>query len=261
MGEPPIENPEDASSDAQAPAAEAGLLAEAVQAVSTPERSDASLWVETGLVLVAVLVPWYWSAVSGLLWPHLYIAGPPALDDATGLFWHAQAIAILLLVLWRSGEPWKRFGFRRPAPIGDAATAALVFLGAYVTQFVAAVFVFVFAPQEGAATSSGLGAAASPSSLLGWLFKGFVICLGAFSEELALRGYFLPRLERLLGSSWKAVALSAVLFAGCHVYQGTAGLAGSFAFGLFYGTAFCLNRRLWPLVLAHAAHNLLLVIR
>jgi membrane protease YdiL (CAAX protease family) len=67
-----------------------------------------------------------------------------------------------------------------------------------------------------------------------------------------MRGYLLPRFERLLGSAWRAILITALLFASYHVYQGFRCAAGVFAVGLVYGGSFCLLRRLWPLCIAHA---------
>jgi membrane protease YdiL (CAAX protease family) len=68
------------------------------------------------------------------------------------------------------------------------------------------------------------------------VFVASVACT-AFSEELVMRAYLIPRFEQLLGSSARSVALSALLFASYHVYQGI----GATVSMLFYGlnSAFC----------------------
>jgi membrane protease YdiL (CAAX protease family) len=73
-----------------------------------------------------------------------------------------------------------------------------------------------------------------------------------FSEELAMRGYLIPRFEKLLGSTTSSVLVSTTLFASYHLYQGLEGTAGVFVIGLVFGIAFCWTRRLWPIVIAHA---------
>jgi membrane protease YdiL (CAAX protease family) len=83
-----------------------------------------------------------------------------------------------------------------------------------------------------------------------------VLLLGSaangFAEELVMRGYLFPRLERLLGSSFRSLIVTTLLFAAYHVYQGTAGVLSALSFGLVYGLAFWKLRRLWPLALGHA---------
>ena len=70
-----------------------------------------------------------------------------------------------------------------------------------------------------------------------------------------MRGYLLPRLERLLRSTAAAVVITSLLFASYHIYQGFAAVCGSAAFGLVYAVAFCMTRRIWPLCLAHTMTN------
>ena len=48
-----------------------------------------------------------------------------------------------------------------------------------------------------------------------------------------------------------------LLFASYHVYQGLDGLIHAGAVGLAYGTAFCIQRRLWPVCIAHAIADVL----
>jgi membrane protease YdiL (CAAX protease family) len=85
-----------------------------------------------------------------------------------------------------------------------------------------------------------------------YLLVPFSSCAIGFVEELVMRGYLIPRFERLLGSSWKAVLVSTVLFASCHMYQGPVGVISAAITGLVLGIAFCWVRRLWPVALAHA---------
>jgi membrane protease YdiL (CAAX protease family) len=77
-------------------------------------------------------------------------------------------------------------------------------------------------------------------------------CANGFAEELVMRGYLLPRFERVLGSTWSAVGLTSLLFASYHIYQGLFGATQVLVFGLVYGAVFCWFRRLWPLAIAHA---------
>ena len=87
----------------------------------------------------------------------------------------------------------------------------------------------------------------------------FVACAaGGVSGELVMRGYLIPRLERLLRSSWAAVLVTSLLFVSYRLYQGVTPVVTDVAFGLVCAAWFCLLRRLWPLCLAHAIHNFIL---
>jgi membrane protease YdiL (CAAX protease family) len=77
------------------------------------------------------------------------------------------------------------------------------------------------------------------------------------SEEVAMRGYLIPRFEQLLGSTWSAVGLSAAIFASYHIYQGAGPALSIFVTGLILGGVFVLTRRLWPVIVAHAITDLI----
>jgi membrane protease YdiL (CAAX protease family) len=81
------------------------------------------------------------------------------------------------------------------------------------------------------------------------------LCIG-FSEELAMRGYLIPRFEKLLGSTTRSLFASTALFASYHLYQGFEGVVLVFFTGLVFGIAFCWSRRLWPVVIAHACADI-----
>jgi membrane protease YdiL (CAAX protease family) len=97
-----------------------------------------------------------------------------------------------------------------------------------------------------------------PEGPLEYLLLLVTVVVGAFAEELVMRGYLIARLERLLKSTIVAVLISTALFASYHLYQGAQGAIGAGATGLVYAAAFCLSRRLWPICFAHALHNFVL---
>jgi hypothetical protein len=76
-----------------------------------------------------------------------------------------------------------------------------------------------------------------------------------FTEKLAIRGYFIPRLERVVKSKVLALLISAACFGGMHLRRGVVAVWGTFWFGVIYGIAFIWTRRLWPTVFAHAAYD------
>jgi len=74
-------------------------------------------------------------------------------------------------------------------------------------------------------------------------------------EEIAFRGFLIPRLRVLLGHWPAAVLASAALFGLGHVYQGTLAIFQTAALGAFFGFVFILRFRLPSIMLAHAAFN------
>ncbi len=90
----------------------------------------------------------------------------------------------------------------------------------------------------------------------------FVLVVGAgFGEELVFRGFLFERLGALFGSSRCAtiaiVLLTSAWFGIVHYPdQGLAGAEQATIVGLLYGGIYAATRRLWPLVIAHAAFDL-----
>jgi membrane protease YdiL (CAAX protease family) len=76
-------------------------------------------------------------------------------------------------------------------------------------------------------------------------------------EELAFRGFLIPRLKVLLGNWKAAVLVSAVLFGLGHFYEGTLAVVQTAVLGAYFGFVFIFLRRfrLPSVMLAHAAFN------
>ena len=71
-----------------------------------------------------------------------------------------------------------------------------------------------------------------------------------------MRAYLIPRLERLLGRTIRAVLLSSVLFAAYHIYQGYVGALWALVFGLLAAAVCVWLRRIWPIFVMHFVSNL-----
>lgn len=72
------------------------------------------------------------------------------------------------------------------------------------------------------------------------------------AEETLVVAYLLTRLRRLGFSPNAALASSALLRAGYHLYQGVGPGLGNLAMGLVFGRYWQRTGRLWPLIIAHA---------
>jgi len=64
-------------------------------------------------------------------------------------------------------------------------------------------------------------------------------------------GYLITRLRQLAWSPFAAVAASALLRGGYHLYQGWGGFLGNLAMGVLFGVAFLRVRRTLPFLIAH----------
>ncbi len=79
-----------------------------------------------------------------------------------------------------------------------------------------------------------------------------LISLGAaFSEEFCFRGYVITRIRILTGNEWVGAVLGAAAFSTGHMYQGAAGVALTFVYGLLFAGLFIVRRSVYPGILAH----------
>ncbi|MHA6332046.1 CPBP family intramembrane glutamic endopeptidase [Qipengyuania sp. CAU 1752] len=96
----------------------------------------------------------------------------------------------------------------------------------------------------------------SPLMLVLWI-AGVAWLAAGLGEELLWRGFLLDRLMRLPGIEgriWIAIVLQAVLFGLPHLYQGWGGVLVTGLIGLLFGwLRIAAKWNLWPLVIAHAA--------
>jgi membrane protease YdiL (CAAX protease family) len=217
-------------------------------------RTNAQLRIEVIAVLCLVYLPYFIDALIFLI--NRYPAGHTSVQREFYLIIGSLQIAApLLLIMSLTKEPWSRFGIRRPKWIVD------VFGGVAICSLamIARVFIYSFLPLSLLAWSPPHGnhREAEPEGIAISLLIVLAILADAFSEELAMRAYLIPRLETLLRSKVLAVLVSTLLFASYHLYQGVFAAIGSAAIGLVFGIAFCFCRRLWPLVIAHAFVNLI----
>ena len=98
-------------------------------------------------------------------------------------------------------------------------------------------------------------------SVVAWFAVLFpALIANSIAEELVMRAYLIDRLERLLGSCWAAVLISAMMFGSYHIYQGVLGGFSASLMGLCFGFYFALCRRLFPLVVGHTVGSLLCIL-
>lgn len=166
----------------------------------------------------------------------------------------AFALAPVWLVFYlirRGGESLEPFGLGTAALGRDALTGALGGLA------VAAVGLALYL----AALRLRVNRFVVPVPPLGHWWTVPVLVLGAVQagllEEVIVVGYLIRRLEQLGVVGVWPVAVSAVLRASYHLYQGWGGFTGNLLLGVAFGSWFVRTRRTWPLVVAHLLVNVL----
>jgi membrane protease YdiL (CAAX protease family) len=167
------------------------------------------------------------------------------------MFVRLAFVPVVLFVMWRSGEGWSRFGLVKPKVGKDILIGLGLWLAVVAFQSLIALVAFnIPAPQR------PFYPVAVPWHRAILLVGG--CCTIGFLEELICRAYLIPRLEAVMGSTWKSVLLSAVLFGFVHLYQGDFGVVGSFVSGLIWSIGFCLTRRIWPVAISHAVFDFII---
>lgn len=175
----------------------------------------------------------------------IQLAGPP---------WF-RGLLVLAWVHW-SRTPWCDIGYVKPRSwLGDAVVG-VVFGAVFKLVMKALVMPLLWADPINHAYHYVVG---NPAALPGMLFA--VTISAGFGEETVFRGYTFERLGKLFGN-WKGatvtiVILSAAWFGIVHYPdQGIPGVEQAIIVGLVFGMIFTMTRRIWMLMVAHAAFDL-----
>ena len=150
-----------------------------------------------------------------------------------------------------SGRSWKSFGFSVPA--GWRLWTALALFLALVAYYALAVATLVRSSEQRSTLRNQFGSVATvlprSRSELAW-FIGVSLTAG-FCEEFLFRGYFLWTVSPALGW-WGAAALSLLIFALGHIYQGWGGVLRTGIAGAIYTLVVAVTGSLWPAIAIHA---------
>jgi len=149
-------------------------------------------------------------------------------------------VIVVLYLIYRSGEPWERFGLVRPSgwdiPLGFGI-------------LVIAELVWLVTLRMGLPDNPTPYPFPVPRSQADYAMMVIKLGAYAFAVELVIRAYLITRLEVLLRSRGKAVLLSAVVFASYQAYLGLYDAIFIFCLGVAFGLAYLGVRRVWPLAI------------
>ena len=231
---------------------------------SAQPQSACATWLEIGAVIVLICAPTLSSLGRSLFWgsekavphrhhvlhdvPEHHAEHQTAAEYDASLFdsmvLRLRFVPIVLFVMWRSGKGWASFGLVKPKIVKDILLALGLWLA--VATFDALIALAFDRPHPWL----GFSPVALP-----WQ-RGFLLaadcCAIGFAEELTGRAYLIPRLETVAGTTWKAVALSVVVFGFAHLYKGNVGVTHTAIAATIWGIGFCLTRRIWPVAISHA---------
>jgi membrane protease YdiL (CAAX protease family) len=177
---------------------------------------------------------------------------------AVDILYQWVCAACVLLIIWWDGAPPGVFGLKRPAWSMDTVTACIAFAAHWTLGLIAVdLFVdFLHTLNYKIPMSRPIFRFSEPER--GWAGVFLLLVLSVsigLSEELAMRGYLIPRLERLLKSKLLAIVISSAFFGLWHLRRGIIAVWSAFWAGVIYGIVFVWTRRLWPSVFTHAAFD------
>jgi membrane protease YdiL (CAAX protease family) len=177
-----------------------------------------------------------------------------------GNFVFTPLSAVLVLVwAWLSRTPWRQIGYVRPRSWIGSIAIGIVFGGAFKLMMKAVVMPLLGAPAINEAYHYLAG---NTAALPGMLFA--VIVGAGFGEETVFRGWMFERFGKLFGNgTWAKtliVLITSAWFGAIHYpSQGLAGAEQATIFGLVFGMIFAIRGRIFLLMVAHAAFDVMAV--
>jgi membrane protease YdiL (CAAX protease family) len=168
-------------------------------------------------------------------------------------------LSAILVLVWRSlsQTPWREIGYVRPKSWTRTIVIGLAFGVAFKFLMKAIVMPLLGAPPVNQAYHWVTGnTAALPAMFF------LMIVVGGWGEETFYRGWMFERLRKLFGTSGWArasiVVLTTSVFASLHYSdQGIPGVEQAIITGSVFGTIFALTGRVFMLMVAHAAFDLM----
>jgi membrane protease YdiL (CAAX protease family) len=211
-------------------------------------------WAEIAFVSVFAFGLFVYSSLSYALQPHAH----PHYTSATFLNLTVIGlglIAVLAVFLWLRGWTFRRLGL--VPQINDIGVAVLLFVAVYAAWVVVFYLTVAISPQTAygmQGTANGLVGRGIPL----WLIVSNALVNPVF-EEVFETGYIVAALKRD-DNVWLAINVSVAIRLVCHLYQGSLGVLSIIPTGLIFALWFARTGRLWPVILAHAAMDLLAVL-
>jgi uncharacterized protein len=184
----------------------------------------------------------------GILSILIVIAGNFIIAPLSGIF--------ALVWAWLSRTPWRNLGFVRPRSWTRTVIVGIVFGVALKFAMKSIVMPLLGAPPVNAPFHF---LAHNPAEVPWMLYLIFVTA--GFGEETLFRGWAFERFGKLLGTApWAravAVLITSAWFGYAHYsFQGMSGVQNATIVGLVFGTVFAMTGRIFLLMIAHVAFDL-----
>lgn len=171
------------------------------------------------------------------------------------------ALLAVAVIVWArvTGVPWEHLGLARPASWPWTIVGGVALGVALKLLLKAVVMPLLGAPAANATYAYVAGNVTAFAQTI-----VMVLVVGGVAEEIFWRGFLFERLGRLLGSGVAStiaiVLVTSIAFALAHYSdQGVPGVEQSIVTGLTFGAVFAMTGVLWPVMIAHAAYDVLAV--
>jgi membrane protease YdiL (CAAX protease family) len=214
--------------------------------------------VETSTVFYLVLLFAALAADHAVIWRRFTVLSKSTPEQARRTLWQSWIgmlwlLAIAAALIWaQSGRPWSLLRLEIPTGWRLWASAALVLAVAALYLPTISRLRRVSAERKASLYSrleSHAGMLPHTKSDLTW-FIALSVTAG-ICEELVFRGYLLWAAQSLLGF-WPAVAVSCLVFAFAHAYQGVGGIVKTGLIGAIFMVVVLGLGSLVPAMVAHA---------
>jgi membrane protease YdiL (CAAX protease family) len=163
------------------------------------------------------------------------------------ILYETVSLLVLAWVLRRQGRPFGDIGLK--ISFAEVLRSFPLFVVTYI-----ALFVFSIVVQAAALAVTGHYAKPHVPNLFegGALIGGIlVVFVNPWFEELIVRAFLMTELKALTGKAWVAVAVSTLVQAAYHLYQGWLGALSVGTVFLVFSFYFAKKQRILPVILAH----------
>jgi membrane protease YdiL (CAAX protease family) len=166
-------------------------------------------------------------------------------------------VCLIVYFVWRNGEPVVDVGWTPKNWLREAILGVLLF----VPFFYGAAVVGNGLRYIGLSSPKTPLPALVPGRSLSQSVLAFVlVAIVALAEETIFRGYLILRLRAVIGGSFAAVLLSAVIFSFGHGYEGSAGVVTVGVMGLVFAFIYVWRQSLVAPIVMHFLQDFVVIL-
>ena len=217
------------------------------EADMAPRHGSRREQLELGVFLLLIVPPIALASLAGGS-PHAF-----AISTVATILHDVALTALILFFVWTAGEPLASIGWTTRHLGREIALGVVLFLP----------MLAVLAAVGWLLHAAGLGAPHPPPA--GFVphapgeraFASLLVAVVAVAEETMFRGYLLLRLAAVTRSTAAAVALSTLVFAAAHTYEGPAGVVAVAVLAIVFARIYLWRKSLVAPIVLHFLQDFL----